>query len=170
VVAFAVAVSAYGVLNAQLLAGPRLVFGMARDGRFFSVFAKLGGPAKTPIAAIALIGATALVLLFLAGTDVIGRVLSGVVFVDGIFFVLTGLALLVLRRTRPDAPRPVKVPGYPVVPLVFVLGEVGVVIGAYMNPDARAAAYIGLGWIASGALLYVARFREGGRLAVDDPR
>jgi APA family basic amino acid/polyamine antiporter len=161
VVAAAVAVSAFGVLNAQLLSGPRLVYGMARDGRFFKSFGTLAGPARTPAAAVFLIGGMALLLLFLAGMRVIDRLLSGVVFIDGIFFVLTGAAVFVLRRRRPDAERPVRVPGYPIVPLLFVVGEIGVVAGAYVNPEVRGAATIGLGWIVAAALLYVARFREG---------
>jgi len=162
VVAGAVAVSAFGVLNAQLLAGPRLVHGMARDGRFFPVFGVLGARTGTPVAAIALIGGMSLLLLLAAGPQgVIGRLLNGVVFIDGLFFVLTGAALFVLRRKRPEADRPVRVPGYPVVPLVFVIGEVGVVAGSYLDPEVRGATLIGLAWIAAGAVLYAVRFREG---------
>jgi basic amino acid/polyamine antiporter, APA family len=160
-VAAAVAVSAFGVLNAQLLAGPRLVHGMARDGRFFSIFGVLGARTGTPAAAIALIGGTSLFLLLTAGTrGVIGRLLNGVVFVDGVFFALSGAAIFVLRRKRPDADRPVRVPGYPVVPLVFILGEAAAVAGSYLDAEVRSAAVIGVLWIAAAALLYVARFRE----------
>jgi APA family basic amino acid/polyamine antiporter len=160
-VAGAVAVSAFGVLNAQLLSGPRLLYGMARDGRFFRAFGTLSGPSRTPAAAIVLLGTMALLLLLVAGVSVVDRLLSGVVFIDGIFFVLTGAALFVLRRRRPDADRPVRVLGYPLVPAVFVIGEIGVVVGAYVAEEARRAAYIGLGWIVAGAILYAARFREG---------
>jgi APA family basic amino acid/polyamine antiporter len=163
VVAAAVALSAFGVLNAQLLSGPRLVFGMARDGRFFPVFGMLGRRSGAPVAAIAMIGAMSLFLLVAAGPAGVDRLLSGVVFIDGIFFVLTGAALFVLRRRRPDAHRPMRVPGYPLVPLTFVLGEVGVVLGAYLNPEVRGATLIGLAWIAAGAVLYAVRFRLAGR-------
>ncbi len=159
-VAAAVAVSAFGVLNAQLLSGPRLIYGMARDGRFYPVFGVLGRRTGTPVAAIALLGGQALLLLFAAGFQGVDRLLDGVVFIDGLFFALTGAALFVLRRTRPDAERPARVPGYPVVPLIFVLGELGAVAGAYLRPDVRGATYIGAAWIAAGALLYGLRFRE----------
>jgi APA family basic amino acid/polyamine antiporter len=162
-VAAAVAISAFGVLNAQLLAGPRLVYGMARDGRFFPAFGKLSGPSRAPVRAVALIGAMAMVLLLVAGMRAIDRLLTGVVFIDGIFFVLTGAALFVLRYRRPDADRPVRVPGYPVVPFVFVLGEVGVVVGAYVSRKVREAAIIGLAWIVVGAVLYATRFRTSAR-------
>ena len=159
VIAAAVALSAFGVLNALLLAGPRLLFGMARDGRFFKSFATASERFGTPIRAILLLGILSLGLLIAAGEDVVGKLLTGVVFVDGIFFVLTGIALFVLRRTRPTAARPMRVPGYPVVPILFVLGELGIVIGAYANPDNRSAVVIGLAWIAAGAVLYLTCFR-----------
>ena len=134
---------------------------MARDGRFFPVFGVIGARTGTPVAAIALIGGMSLVLLLAAGPQgAIGRLLNGVVFIDGVFFVLTGAALFILRRTRPDADRPVRVPGYPLVPLVFVIGEVGVVVGSYLDPEVRSAVPIGLAWIATGAVLYAVRFRE----------
>jgi basic amino acid/polyamine antiporter, APA family len=158
-VAAAVAVSAFGVLNAAVLAGPRLLYGMARDGRFFPVFGQLGRTG-TPVAAIVLMAATAIVLLAGSGPEGLNKLLTGVVFIDGIFFALTGGALIVLRRKRPDADRPVRVPLYPIVPIVFVLGEVGVVAGAYLSPGVRSAAWIGIAWIAAGALLYAVRFRQ----------
>jgi amino acid transporter len=76
------------------------------------------------------------------------------VFIDGVFFALTGAALFVLHRKRPDADRPVRVPGYPVVPLVFVIGEVVVVAGSYVDPEVRSATVIGVGWLAAAAALY----------------
>jgi len=157
-VAAAVAVSAFGVLNAQLLTGPRLVYGMACDGRFFTPFARLSTRFGTPQAAIALLGLTALALLLAAGPGGIDRLLNGLVFIDGVFFALTGAALLVLRR-RGLAGGSFRVPGYPVIPILFVLGELGVVAGAYLDPSVRGAAFIGLAWIAGAALLYALRFR-----------
>lgn len=159
-VAAAVALSAFGVLNAQLLTGPRLVYGMACDGRFFAPFAVLSRRWGTPLPAVALIGLTALALLFAAGPGGIDRLLNGLVFIDGVFFALTGAALLVLRRRAPAAEGAFKVPAYPVVPLLFVLGELGVVAGAYLDPAVRGAAFIGLGWIGAAALLYALRFRS----------
>jgi hypothetical protein len=46
------------------------------------------------------------------------------------------------------------------VPILFVLGETGAVLGAYRDPATRAAAYIGLAWIAAAAVLYLVRFRR----------
>ena len=159
-VAAGVALSACGVLNAQLLAGPRLVYGMALDGRFFRPFARVSARRATPIPAIMLIGGMALALLLLAGEEGLGQLITGVVFIDGVFFVLTGCALLVLRRKRPQADRPFRVPGYPVVPLLFVVGEIGIVVGAFRNPEVRSAAFIGVGWIVAAAICYFLFFRR----------
>jgi len=163
-IAAAVAVSAFGVLNAQLLAGPRLIFGMACDGRFFRPFANLHPRLGTPTAAIALLTIMSLLILGAAlasgSTRPIDQLLNGTMFIDVTFFALTGIALIVLRRTRPDAARPVRVPGYPIVPLLFVLGELGALVGSMLNPEVRGAAIIGAIWIAAAALVYGLWFRN----------
>ncbi len=158
-VAFAVAFSALGVLNAQLLSGPRLIYAMARDGRFFKVFARVHPSFSTPLHAIALMGSIALTLLLIVGENGVGQLITGVVFIDCIFFILTGGALFVLRRRKPDVPRPIKVPFYPIVPALFVLGEIGVVIGAYGDPETRGAAKVGAIWILLASLVYFFFFR-----------
>lgn len=154
-VAAAVTVSAFGVLNAQLLSGPRLIYGMARDGRFFTPFARLGA-SGTPIAAILLLGLSGLGLLFLAGDKGIDKLTTGVVFIDGIFFAMTAGTLL----------KPGFIPkGHAPLPLarlaagVFVLGELALLTGAMMNKATYSAAWIGVVWIALAGVLYMVRFR-----------
>jgi APA family basic amino acid/polyamine antiporter len=168
-IAGAVAVSAFGVLNAQLLSGPRLVYGMARDGRFFRVFGVLSR-SGTPAAAIGLIGVMALGLLVAAGDGGVDTLLNGVVFIDGVFFAMTGAALFVLRRIErrraaggQGRAEGFRVPWYPLVPLVFVLGDLGVVAGAYLDPTVRRAAYVGVAWIVAAAVVYVLCFRRTAR-------
>ena len=160
-VAGAVALSAFGVLNAQIMSAPRLLYGMARDGRFFGVFGTAHARFATPAHAIALITAIALGLLFAAGKGGIDRLLTGVVLVDAVFFALTGAAVIVLRRRRHDADRPVRVPGYPVVPGLFVLLEIAIIYGAFQIDANRSAAWIGLCWIASAVVCYLLFFRRG---------
>ncbi len=145
--AAAVAVSAFGVLNAQLLAGPRLVYAMARDGRFFAPFARAPARFGTPIPAILLIAGMSLVLLLAAGRDAIDRIVTGVVVVDCVFFALTAAALPVLRRR------------FSPVAALFVAGELCVIAGALLDPGKRAAAAVGAAWIAAGALCYAIFFR-----------
>jgi basic amino acid/polyamine antiporter, APA family len=155
-IAAAVAISALGVLNAQLLSGPRLVYGMAADGRFFSLFARLHPRFQTPAAAIALLGLVGAALLTAVGAGGIDTLTAGAVFVDGIFFVLTGIAVLRLHAT-PDAPL---LPGAKIAAALFVLGAAGVLIGAFLAADARHAAIGGLAWIAGAAVVYTIWFRR----------
>lgn len=156
----AVALSAFGVLNTQLLTGPRLIYGMAVDGRFFKPFARVNAYYSTPVAAIVLLGGIALALLVTAGVNGVDKILNGAVLIDGLFFAATGLALLVLRRTRPQDPRPVRVPGYPLTPILFILGELAVVVGAYSDPGVRGAAYIAVAWVLGAAICYGLFFRK----------
>lgn len=178
VVAAAVAVSAFGVLNAQLLSGPRLVYGMARDGRFFGVFGRLSPRFGTPVGAIVLIGVMALVLMVAPGRGVVDVLTAGTVFIDAVFFVLTGAALFVLRGREakgPAAParrgetgrlrdeetkEAFRAVGYPVVPALFVVGELGVLVGACLGPGGWVIALAGVGWIVGTAIIYLAFFRR----------
>jgi APA family basic amino acid/polyamine antiporter len=159
-IALAVAVSALGVLNAQLLTGPRLLFALARDKRFFPILGRLHATRGTPIPAIAVLSGTAVILLLAAGADGIDRLLTGVVLVDAIFFALTGLASLVLIRRYPHRERPVRMPGFPWVPALFGLAELGVVAGAWLDPKVREAAVIGIAWMSVALLIYLIRFRR----------
>lgn len=154
-IAAAVAISAFGVLNAQLLSGPRLIYGMAADGRFFRPFARIHPRLGTPVPAIVLLGAVGAGLLVAAGgADGVERLVAGSVFVDGVFFALTGIALLTLRGT-PEQPL---LPGAKAAAGVFVLGELGVLVGAFLAADMRAAAISGAAWIAAAAVVYAAWF------------
>jgi APA family basic amino acid/polyamine antiporter len=159
-VAAAVAVSALGVLNAQLLTGPRLLYALARDGRLWPVLGRVHARTGSPTPAILVLAAAAIVLLLAAGKDGIDRLLTGVVLVDSVFFALTGLASLVLARRHPHESRPVRIPGFPLVPALFGLAEIGVVIGAWLDPEVRGAAVIGAIWMAASLGLYLLRFRK----------
>lgn len=153
VIAAAVAFSAYGVLNAQLLSGPRLIYRLAADGRFFPLFARVQARFATPIAAILLLGALGGLLVLVARQASVDRLLNGVVFIDGIFFVLTGAALFRLRGRVPRAARS-RAFGYPLAPALFVLGETGVVLGAARDPGNRVGAAAAVIWLAAAALCY----------------
>ena len=159
VVGAAVAVSAFGIMNAQLLTGPRYIHAMARDGRFFAPFARLHARHATPHRGVVLLALLSLILLFTAGEEGLDHLLTGVVFIDWVFFGLTGAALLVLRRKLPDAERPVRVPAYPFTPLLFTLAALFATTAPFLDPRPRAAALIGLAWIAAAVLTYLLFFR-----------
>lgn len=181
-VALAVAFSGFGVLNAQLLTGPRLICGMARDGKFFPLFGQVHSKWGTPVAAILMLGGLGLGLLlgmelvalslrFFAGSgpeagapksgvDYIDSLTNGVVLVDSVLFMLTGLAVIVLRKRFKESPDAILMPFYPLFPLLFALGELVVLVGAFMLPQYRDGAVIGVIWIVLAAIVYGIFFRH----------
>lgn len=159
IVAAAVGLSAFGVLNVQFLTSPRLIYAMACEGQFLRACATSSPRFGTPAVSILLMATVALVLLLVAGSNGLDRLTTGTVFVDGVFFVMTGAAVFIYRRRQKDSDA-FRMPGYPFVPAIFVIGELGVVIGAYLDRSVRSAAIIGAIWIAAGALLYFWRFRK----------
>lgn len=169
-VAGLVAVSAFGVLNASYLSSPRLLYGMARDGRFFSPFALVHPRFHTPYWSILLIAGLGLVMLWTAKEAGVDFVLTGVTMVEAVFMLLTGLAVVVLRRKRPDAERPVRVLLYPIVPLLFVLGECLVVAGAFLDEGMRKAAWVGVVWLVLAGLCYLAFFKGAPSLNAKEER
>jgi APA family basic amino acid/polyamine antiporter len=154
--AAAVAVSAFGVLNAQFLSGPRLTWAMARDGAFFTPFARLNARFATPVAAIVLLGvlSSALTLgLGLARTDLLT---TGVVVVDATFFALTGFALPILRRREGTARRGGRWLG--AVAIAFAVLELMAIAGSLLQKDVRIVAFTGLGWVVAAAVTWVLFF------------
>jgi APA family basic amino acid/polyamine antiporter len=116
-VAAAIATSALGTAGIFTLTTPRVYWAMAERGLFFRGMADLHPRWRTPARAILLQTAWAAVLALAWGT--FESLVSYVLFVDWLFFGLTGAAVLVLRRRR-GAPSGYRVPGYPVVPLAFL--------------------------------------------------
>ena len=112
-----VAVSALGTAGIYTMTTPRLYWAMADRGLFFRGVAELHPRWRTPVRAILLQTAWAIVLVVAWGT--FEGLVSYVLFVDWIFFGLTGAAVFVLRRRR-GPPAGYRVPGYPLVPLAFV--------------------------------------------------
>jgi APA family basic amino acid/polyamine antiporter len=119
-VSLLIIISTLGSLNGSILAAPRVYYAMAKDGLFFRWCARVHPQFHTPHLALLLQGVWAIVLVA-AGTY--EQLYTYVIFAAFVFYALTALAVVVLRRTRPDAPRPYRVYGYPFVPIIFVLGS-----------------------------------------------
>jgi APA family basic amino acid/polyamine antiporter len=130
-IAAGIAISTAGFLNVVILVTPRVYQAMARDGLFFGSLARLHPRTRTPVAAILLQGAWAIVLL-LSGTY--GELLDWVTFADWIFFGLTA-ATLFTYRARDGAGRTFRSPGHPWTTLLFLLASAYVVVGSiWSNP------------------------------------
>jgi APA family basic amino acid/polyamine antiporter len=117
-VSFAILISTFGCLNGLILSGPRVYYAMARDKLFFNAVAQVHPKYHTPMKSL---GAQAIwaSLLTLSGTY--SQLLTYVISTALLFYALTGYAVIVLRRVRPDFPRPYKVMGYPYLPLLYVM-------------------------------------------------
>jgi APA family basic amino acid/polyamine antiporter len=116
-VSLLIILSITGALNGGLLTGPRAYFAQARDGLFFRAFSRIHPRYETPGPAILLQGAWAAAL---AASGTYQKLFSYVIFVSWVFYGLTVLAVPILRRRRPDLPRPYKTWGYPVTPAIFL--------------------------------------------------
>jgi basic amino acid/polyamine antiporter, APA family len=125
-----VMLSAFGALNASMLASPRVFFAMADDGLFFKTVAKVHPTYKTPYVAILL--AAALGVAFVL-TRTFEQLADTFVLSIWPFYAFGVGALYILRRRRPDLPRPYKVPGYPILPGVFIAGVIYLVVNALVT-------------------------------------
>src|SRR5207248_1333148 len=106
-----------GCNNGLILSGARVYYAMAKDGLFFHGAGKLHPTYKTPAVSL-MVQMVWICILCLSGTY--GQLLDYVVFAVLVFYILTIAGIFVLRRTRPDAPRPYKAFGYPVLPLIYI--------------------------------------------------
>ena len=148
--------SAYGTLHAGLLASPRNPYALAERGLLPRWLMRLsrGG---VPINAVIVMGAWSIILAFSGTFDVLTDIY---VFVLWIFYGMVGAALFVLRRTHPDAARPYRVWGYPVVPALFLLVTAYLLVNTLVATPWRALT--GLGLILSGLPVYAFFRRRGG--------
>ncbi|HKP29267.1 MAG TPA: amino acid permease [Gemmatimonadales bacterium] len=146
VMSAAILISILSACQATILTNARVFYAMARDGVFFQRMGSVHPKFGTPAFAICAMSVWA-ALLALSGQ--FRTLLTYVIFVGWIFYGLGAAALLVFRKTMPDAPRSFKVPGYPVTPILFVLAAVGLVLNTVMTDPKKGI--IGIG----GALLSI---------------
>lgn len=128
-------ISAIGALNGVMLTRARVPYAAARDGLFFKGFAKLNPGASVPANSVILHGLLA-ILFAVSGTFDQLTNLATLIFV--LFWGLSGIALMVLRRRMADAPRPYRVPLYPLVPLAFALVMAGILVSTVIESPAEA--------------------------------
>ncbi len=140
-IALTVVVSTFGNTGAALLSGSRLLFAMASDGVFLPAARRIHPRYQTPhVAIVALTIWSA--LLALSGTY--EQLFTYVMFASILFNVAAGIAVFRLRRTMPDRPRPYRTWGYPIVPLLFVLGSLAFVVNTLLERPTQSLAGIGL--------------------------
>jgi basic amino acid/polyamine antiporter, APA family len=141
----AMAVSALGALHVVVLTGARIPFAMARDGVFFQFAQRLHPSFRTPSGSLLFLGAIG-ALLALSGTY--EELYSLFVFAVWIFFALTAIALLRLRKTEPELSRPYRAWGYPVTPTVFLIAAIALTTNLWLLRPVRSS--LGLAVILAG--------------------
>ncbi len=132
----AMALSAFGALHVVILTGARIPYAMARDGVFFHFAEHLHPRFRTPSGALIFLGSIA-ALLALSGT--FEELYSLFVFAVWIFFALTAIALLLLRRKEPNLIRPYRAWGYPLTPLIFFAAAVALTVNLWMDRPVRSS-------------------------------
>jgi APA family basic amino acid/polyamine antiporter len=147
----AMAVSAFGALHVVILTGARIPYAMARDGLFFQFAGHVHPSFKTPTGALLFLGTVATVL---ALTGTFEELYSLFVFAVWIFFALTGIALLRLRRIEPNLTRPYRAWGYPLTPVIFVIAAIALTVNLWTVRRVRSTS--GLAVILLGVPFYYA--------------
>jgi APA family basic amino acid/polyamine antiporter len=146
----AIVCSILGAMNGSILAGPRAYYQMARDGLLPGALGDVHARFRTPAAAIALQGVWSCVLiLFIGGFS---QLFTYVIFGGWLMYALATAAVPILRRKEPDLARPFRVPGYPVVPALFVAAAAVMTVSTVLQRPRESL--LGLGFIALGVPLY----------------
>ena len=145
----AMAISALGALHVVVLTGARIPFAMARDGVFFEFAQRIHPTFRTPSGSLIFLGSIGAVLA-LSGTY--EELYALFVFAVWIFFALTAIALLRLRKTEPDLTRPYRAWGYPVTPLIFLIAAIALTANLWMVRPVRSS--LGLAVILAGIPFY----------------
>jgi APA family basic amino acid/polyamine antiporter len=149
-IAIPIIISMLSAAHGNTLTSSRVYYAMARDGVFFRKLGEIHPKFGTPAFAIAT-STTWAAVLALSGT--FETLLTYVVFVGWIFYGLAGLAVIPLRRKHPEWPRPYKVPGYPYLPILFVLSAAAIVINTIWDDPKKGV--IGVGAALLGIPVYL---------------
>lgn len=123
-------ISVFGTLNGVVMSAPRYYYAMARDNLFFAskTVGSVHPKYKTPHVSLFIAAVWSSVLIL---TGSFGQLIGLVVCVAWLFYVLSLVAIFILRKKQPDLPRPYKVIGYPITPLVAILGGLWILLESF---------------------------------------
>lgn len=157
VMAAGLMLSSFGTLHTSMLSGARLTYAMGRDGLLPRVLGQVGARSRVPWAAVLLHGTWSGLLALSGSFDMLTNY---VVFGSFIFYGMTALAVFRLRKMWPDAPRPYRTWGYPVVPALFVVATGFLLVSTVIATPTEAIT--GLVLIALGLPVYGFYARRAG--------
>jgi basic amino acid/polyamine antiporter, APA family len=128
-VAAGMALSIFVTLNGTIMSGARVPYAAARDGLFFRKFAHIHPRFQSPSTALVVQGVLASVLLLVLGR--FQQLFELTVFAEWLFYMLTATTIFIYRRRQPGIPRPYRVWGYPLLPLIFILCSVVILVSSF---------------------------------------
>jgi len=128
IVTFFLMVSILGMLNAQIMFAPRVIYSMSKDGLFFKLAQKVNS-GGTPAVAMPLTGICS-ILLIISGKETCERLSDIAVFFVVMTYVAGFASVIMLRRKEPNLPRPYKVIGYPYIPFILIIISIMFLAGA----------------------------------------
>ena len=142
--------STFNATNASVIAAPRVYYALAKDGLFFPAAAEIHPRFHTPHKALLMQGIWATILVFSGSFDTLTNML---IFASFIFYGAGAFGVVVLRRKLPDAPRPYRVPLYPIIPILFTIFSAVLVIQTIWDQPALTG--VGLLLIMAGIPFYL---------------
>ncbi len=146
----AIALGILSVLSAMIMTGPRVYYAMAKDGVFFELFGKINSLRRTPAHAILLQAAIAIIMVITTSFD---KLLLYIGFTLSLCAMLTVVGMMWLRAKQPDLERSYRTFGYPLTPLLFILGNLWII---YFSIKSRpATSLFGLATVGLGILVYL---------------
>jgi APA family basic amino acid/polyamine antiporter len=149
IISFIILFSIMGATNQNFICSPRVYFAMAKDGLFFPKLASVHPKFLTPHVSIIALGLWSIVLSLSGSFE---QLFTYVIFGQWLFFGLTVAAVIILRKKRPDLPRPYRTWGYPVTPVIFILAALFIAVSSLLSQFWNALA--GLGIILLGLPFY----------------
>jgi APA family basic amino acid/polyamine antiporter len=144
------ALSMLVTLNGTIMSGGRIPFAVARDGYFFSALARVHPRFHTPSASLVAQAVLAILLLLFAGT--FRQLFSLAIFAEWLFYMAATSTVFIFRHREPDAHRPYKTWGYPVVPALFIAASAVLLYYTFMDNLRNSAA--GLAVILAGVPVF----------------
>jgi APA family basic amino acid/polyamine antiporter len=160
-----VALSALKSINATMLVAARTNYALGQDWRAFRFMSRWSGTRNTPVAAVLVTGGMSLSLVLFASISKSGvqAMVDFTAPVFWFFFLLTGIALFVIRRRSPELHRPFKVPFYPVLPAIFCATCAFLLYRSLVFTMENRSVRISLYVMAAGVLVWLgARLRTAG--------
>lgn len=154
IITVGILVSIFGAVNGYILTGMRIPYAMATENKLpgSKWLGKLHPKSKTPVNSGILLGIISILLIFSGKFDQLTDLL---IFVIWIFYVMTFFAVFILRKNQPNLERPYKVPLYPIVPAIAIIGGLYIILNTLFTQPLNAG--LGLAATLIGFPVYKAR-------------